>query len=349
MSEQPFVVCLGELMLRLKSPGFERLLQSPLLEASFGGAEANVATGLSIFGIKTRFVSAFPANSIGQAAISFLAQFGVDTSCIVKRDGRMGIYFIETGSGPRGSQVLYDRAGAVIAAIMPDAFDWDAIFAGARWFHVTGITPALSQSAADLAITAARLAKEKGLVVSCDLNYRAKLWKYGRPAPEVMRELIPFVDVIIANEEDIQMSLGITSDQAIGGELDAGKYDALAKQVIDEFPNVTTVAITLRESVSADNNTWSGACATKDESGEVTFYTSRKHALTDIVDRVGAGDAFGTGLIYAMLNDLTPKDALEFAVAASALKHTVPGDINRVTLDEVKKLAAGEGSGRVSR
>jgi 2-dehydro-3-deoxygluconokinase len=322
-------------------------LQSPKLEATFGGAESNVAISLALLGLKSQFLTALPTNPIGQAAISFLNSFNVDTSFIVRKEGRMGIYFVETGSGPRGSMVLYDRADSVIANISPDAFDWNAIFADSQWFHITGITPALSESGAELTKVAMKAAKNAGLKISCDLNYRGKLWKWGKPAAEVMRDLMEFTEIIIANEEDIQMSLGIKSEDTVkGGELDREKYCALANQVFEEFPNVNIVAITLRESFSADHNDWSAMLCVR---GEAECFFSRKYSLTDIVDRVGAGDSFGAGLIFGFINEMSYQESLEFAVAASALKHTIPGDINRVTLDEIKKVATGEGSGRVSR
>lgn len=345
--KQGKVVAFGEIMLRLNSPGRERLLQGPALEATFGGGEANVAISLSNFGIEAQYVTALPSNPIGDAAVRVLQSFNVNTSAIARRGDRVGIYFLETGSGPRASKVVYDRANSAMATCKPEDFKWDKIFAGACWFHVTGITPALSQSAADATAAALKIAKKAGLVTSCDLNYRAKLWKYGKAAPEVMRGLLPFVDVIIANEEDIQMSLGITLDQKIGGAaLSQEKYARLTLQVMNEFPNLELVAVTLRESYSADRNVWGAMIRLKDLAD---LFFSKKHDLTHIVDRVGGGDAFAAGLIYSLLKQMKPAEALEFAVAASALKHTFVGDINLATVDEVKALAAGEASGRVQR
>ncbi len=341
------VVALGEIMVRLKSPGNERLFQSPALEATFGGGEANVAISLANFGIEARFVTALPKNAIGDAAIAFLRSMNVDTSKIARQGKRVGTYYLEGGSGPRPSNVIYDREHSSISEAKPGDFDWDEVFAGAGWFHITGITPAISAACAVLSVAAAKAAKERGLTVSCDLNYRKNLWKYGKTAPEVMKQLIPHVDVIVANEEDIQNALGMQLDQKIGGvELSTKKYEALAKQVLDAFGNVELVAIVLRESYSADHNDWSAMCLSREE-GKARL--SRKYQLTDIVDRLGGGDAFAGGLIYALCKKMGVQDALEFAVAASALKHTIPGDSNRVSVEEVSKLVAGDASGRVQR
>ncbi len=345
--KQGKVVTFGEIMLRLNSPGRERLLQSPALEATFGGGEANVAISLANFGIETQYVTALPSNPIGDAAVRVLQSFNVNTSAITRRGDRVGIYYLETGSGPRASKVIYDRANSAMATCKPADFKWDKIFAGASWFHVTGITPALSQSAADATAAALKAAKKAGLVTSCDLNYRAKLWKYGKAAPDIMRDLVPLTDVVIANEEDIQMSLGIALDQKIGGAaLSQEKYAKLTLQVMHEFSNLELVAVTLRESLSADHNVWGAMYRLKDLPDPLF---SKKHDLTHIVDRVGGGDAFAAGLIYSYLKEMKPAEALEFAVAASALKHTFVGDFNLATVDEVKALAAGEASGRVQR
>jgi len=341
------VVTVGEIMLRLKSPGFERFLQSPQFEATWGGGEANVAESLATFGLNVRYITALPQNPLGDSCISFLRSFNIDTNYIARQGDRVGIYFLETGSGPRGSQVIYDRANSSISQVTKDAFDWSKIFIDAQWFHLTGITPAISQMAADLALYSLKTAKAAGLTTSCDLNYRKNLWKYGKIAPEIMNGLIPFVDIVIANEEDIQKSLDIKLEQQIGGaELDRTKYELLAKTVLDKFPNVKIVAITLRESFSADHNDWAAICIVR---GEKSAFLSRKYSLKNIVDRVGGGDAFGAGLIFGLIQKYSYQDALEFAVAASALKHTIPGDSNRVTLNEVKSLLAGDASGRVKR
>jgi len=335
----------GEIMLRLKSPDHERLFQSPALEATFGGGEANVAVSLANFGLDAGFVSVLPGNDIGEAALRELRRFGVDTSHVRRAGSRVGIYFLETGSNQRPSKVVYDRAHSAIAEARPGDFDWAAVFAGAKWFHITGITPALSQGAADLSIEACRAAKAAGLTVSCDFNYRGKLWKYGKSAPEVMTELVRHVDVGIANEEDCQKSLGIEVDVAVeSGELDTKKYEALTAKVLDTFPDMTAIAVTLRESHSADRNGWS-ACL-RDRDG---FRLSLRYEITDIVDRVGGGDSFASGLIYGLDAYDDRQQSLEFAVAASCLKHTIQGDFNRVSVAEVEHLMGGDASGRVQR
>jgi 2-dehydro-3-deoxygluconokinase len=340
----PRVVTFGEIMLRLKSPGNERLFQSPVLEATFGGGECNVAVSLANYGIPVAFVTAVPANNIGDAAVAEARSFGVDTSFIKRQGERLGTYYLETGSNQRASKVTYDRAYSSIATAKPGDFDWDEIFAGAEWFHITGITPALSQSAADLSLEAVKQARAKGLQVSCDYNYRKNLWKYGKQAPEVMKELVKYVTVGIANEEDCQKSLGITIDVDVhSGELDTEKYRQMAQRVLDEFPNLEKQAITLRESRSADVNGW-GACLHNGKE----FLTSRHYEITDIVDRVGGGDSFAGGLVYGLLT-YDDQKALEFATAASCLKHTISGDFNRVSVSEVEALMKGDASGRVQR
>ncbi|MBD3185228.1 sugar kinase [Candidatus Bathyarchaeota archaeon] len=341
------VVTLGEIMVRLKAPGHERLFQSPILEATFGGGEANVAISLANYGLNARFVTALPENQVGDSIINFLRSMNVDTSMILRQGNRSGIYFLEAGAGPRPSKVIYDRAHSAISEADPGDFNWDGIFESADWFHVTGITPALSASAAEVSARAMKEAKERNLTVSCDLNYRKKLWKYGKTAPETMGDLMPWIDVVIANEEDIQLSLGMELDQEIGSvELSREKYKHLAVKVLETHENVDTIAITLRESISADHNNWSAMCYSRDEN-KVRF--SRKYRLTDIVDRVGGGDSFCGGFIYGLCTEMPLQEALEFAVAASALKHTIPGDCNRVSVDEVNRLARGDASGRVQR
>lgn len=332
-------------MLRLKSPAHERFFQSPALEATFGGGEANVAVSLANYGLDAGFVTVLPDNDIGEAAIRELRKFGVDTSNIRRAGSRIGIYFLETGSNQRPSKVVYDRAGSSICEAGPGEFDWQSIFAGCKWFHITGITPALSQSAADLSLEACRAAKAAGLTVSCDFNFRGKLWKYGKTAPEVMTELVKFVDVGIANEEDCQKSLGISADVDVhSGELDTHKYEALTDKVLEAFPEMSVIAVTLRESHSADRNGWS-ACL-RDRDG---FLLSRKYEITDMVDRVGGGDSFASGLIYGLNAYEDRQQSLEFAVAASCLKHTIQGDFNRVSAAEVESLMGGDASGRVQR
>lgn len=344
------VVTLGEVMLRLKPPGFERFFQSPLLEATFGGGEANVAVSLAQLGQHAAFVTALPKGPLGDACVEQLRAKGVDTAGILRTGPRMGIYFLETGSDQRPSKVIYDRAGSSMASLSADALDFDRIFQGAGWFHITGITPALSECAAELSLAAAAAARERGLTVSCDYNYRSKLWKYGRPAPEVMGELVCLVDVGIANEEDCQRSLGISLDSGdweqdiASGQLHTARYEALCKKVFQAFPNLKVQTITLRESFSASHNGWS-ACLYDGEQ----FLLSARYDIPHIVDRVGSGDAFAAGLIYGLSNGMEHAAALEFAAAASCLKHTISGDFNLCTLEEVNRLAAGEGSGRVQR
>ncbi|HEY1205323.1 MAG: sugar kinase [Bryobacteraceae bacterium] len=339
-------VAFGEIMLRLAPPHLERLLDSPLLVATFGGGEANVAVSLANLGEPARFVTVLPpASPIAEAALRQLRGFGVDTSQIARGAGRVGIYFLETGANQRPSKVVYDRAGSSLALAAPGAIDWDAALEGADWFHVTGITPAIGQGAADLALEAAGKARAAGLTVSCDLNYRKNLWKYGKTAPEVMRQLFQLADVGIANEEDCQMALGIQAEVDVhSGKLDAAQYSRLTEKVMREFPNLKVMAVTLRESRSASHNGWS-ACLHDGKN----FLVSRHYEITHIVDRVGGGDAFAAGLIYGLKRLPNHHEALEFAVAASCLKHSLPGDYNRFSADEIKALMKGGGSGRVER
>ena len=338
-------ITLGEIMLRLKTPSHQRFFQSPAFEATFGGGEANVAMALANYGFDAAFVTALPDNDIGEACIREIRSFGVDTSLIRRSGARVGIYFLETGSNQRPSKVIYDREGSSIAQCGVGDFDWNRIYDGAKWLHITGITPALSQSAADLSLEAIKAAKEHGLTVSCDFNFRGKLWKYGKTAPEVMTDLVKYVDVGIANEEDCQKSLGIAADVDVeSGKLDTAKYEALSLRMMEIFPNLSVMAITLRESHSADRNGWS-ACL-RDENG---FHLSKHYELTHIVDRVGGGDSFASGLIAGLNLYSNREEALNFAVAASALKHSISGDFNRVSRNEVVKLMDGDGSGRVQR
>ncbi|MEX0787402.1 MAG: sugar kinase [Anaerolineales bacterium] len=336
------VVTFGEVMLRLKSSDHERLLQSPRLEATFGGGEANVAASLAAFGVTVDLVTALPDNAIGDACASWLRALGIGTSHVVRTGDRMGLYFLESGSNQRPSRVIYDRSRSAFAEAGPDSFDWPRILEGVEWFHVTGITPALSANTAALARTAMQTAKKMGLTVSCDYNYRKNLWKYGRSAPEVMAELVQNCDIGLANEEDCQKALGIDLPKGKPGE--AADYSLLAARVLETFPALRKQAITLRESYSADHNSWS-ACL----HDRVEFLRSARYEVTDIVDRVGTGDAFAAGLIYAWLAGLDDRPALEFAVAASCLKHTIPGDINRSTVREVEQLLREGGSGRIAR
>jgi 2-dehydro-3-deoxygluconokinase len=350
MSDNKRVVTFGEVMLRLKTPGQERFLQSPVFEATFGGGEANVAVSVACLGLDAAFVTVLPQNPIADACIADLRSKGVDTSLVIRDGERMGIYFLEAGANQRPSRVTYDRANSAIAAATPENLDWNHIFEGASWFHITGITPALSRCAADLSIKAVQVAKEKGLTVSCDYNFRKKLWKYGAQAPEVMSDLVRHVDVGIANEEDCQRSLGISVQESDwkreveSGELDRSKYQALCEKVLETFPNLKYQAITLRESFSADHNGWS-ACLHNGQK----FYLSPRYDITDIVDRVGGGDAFAAGMIYGLITGMDDEAALNFAVAASCLKHSIAGDKNLVSVDEVMRLAGGDASGRIQR
>jgi len=345
------VVTFGEVMLRLKPAGFERFLQSPVMEATFGGGEANVAISLAHFGVEVAYVTVLPDNPIADACVAELRRAGVDTSFVVRGGDRMGLYYLEAGANQRPSKVIYDRAGSAIATAKPGSLDWDRVFESASWFHITGITPAISQSAADLSLEALRKAKEKGLTVSCDYNYRKKLWRYGKPATEVMSEIVRFVDIGIANEEDCQRSLGISVESGTdwksdmqAGKLDIAKYRALSEKVLQTFPNLQKQAITLRESHSASHNSWSACLHNREE-----FLVSSRYDITHIVDRVGGGDAFAAGLIYTLLQGMDDGVALEFAVAASCLKHSIPGDYNRISVAEVENLMRGEASGRVQR
>lgn len=339
------VVTFGEIMLRLAPPGYERFLQSPQFIATFGGGEANVAVALGGFGTPARYVTVLPpSNPIVDAFIGELRRFAVDPF-IVRQKGRFGIYFVEPGANQRPSKVVYDRDYSAIALAKPGDIDWTAAFKGATWFHITGITPALSQSAADLAIESVQKAREQGLTVSCDLNYRKNLWKYGKAANDIMTELFRHVDIGIANEEDCQMSLGIQVDVDVhSGKLEREQYRKLTDAVLERYSSLKMIAITLRESKSASHNGWSACLNNRKD-----FLLSRHYEITHIVDRVGGGDCFAAGLIYGLLNLPSHQDALEFAVAASCLKHSIPGDFNRFTVEEVNALVKGGGSGRVQR
>ena len=318
------IITFGEIMLRLKSPAYERFFQSPSLEATFGGGEANVSVSLANYGLDTAFVTVLPKNDIGEACLRELRGFGVDTTKIVKKDGRMGIYFLETGAVQRPSKVIYDRAGSAICEAKPGDIDWNTVLEGATWFHFTGITPAISQGAADLTLEALKACQDRGIHVSCDLNYRKNLWKYGKRADEVMTELVRYVDTVIANEEDFQKALGLSAESAASveeGEINVDNYKAIAALAMKTYPNIKRVAITLRESKSANHNFWRACLYNGTE-----FFLSRRYSITDIVDRVGGGDSFGGGLIYGLNTYPDEQTALEFAVAASCLKHTIIGD-----------------------
>lgn len=336
-------VTFGELMLRLAPENYLRFVQSEKYEATFGGAEANVAVSLANYGLNAAFVTKLPAHEIGQAAVNSLRKFGVDTSYIIRGGERVGIYYCEKGASQRPSKVIYDRAHSAIAEAMPDEFDWDKIFDGAEWFHFTGITPALGGKTADICLEAVKKAREKGITVSCDLNFRKKLWSKEK-AGEVMGEICKYVDYCIANEEDAKDVFGIQAENSdiTGGKLDRDGYVDVAKKLTEKF-DFKGVAITLRESKNAFDNDWSGMFYTDKKA-----YFSKRYSL-HIVDRVGGGDSFGGGLIFSLLSGYEPQAAIDFAVAASCLKHSIEGDYNMVSLSEVLALAGGDGSGRVQR
>lgn len=337
------VVTFGELMLKLSPIAYGRLIQAHQLNVEYSGAEANVAVSLATFGVPTSFVSAVPNNVIGEAAMNALRHYGVDTSRVVKRDDRLGIYFAEKGASQRPSMVVYDRKGSAIACATDNNFDWDTIFADAEWFHFTGITPALSDSLAAICLEACRAAKAKGITISCDLNYRKKLWSREK-ACQVMTELCQYVDVCIANEEDAADVFGIKAGHSDvnKGEIDEQSYESVARQLQKKF-NFKYVAITLRESISASDNNWSAILFDGEK-----IYSSRKYAI-HLVDRIGGGDSFGAGLIYSLMNKYDCQHALEYAVAASCLKQTIEGDFNQVSVAEVESLINSKGTGRIQR
>ena len=343
------VVTFGEIMLRLATPDYLRFNQSNQLTATFGGGEANVAVSLANYGIEASFVSRLPQNDIARACVLDLRKYGVDTSSIVYGGERLGIYFLETGAVARASKVVYDRAHSSIADIKPGMINWKEVLKDAGWFHWTGITPALSQGAADACLEAIRTANEMGVTVSCDLNYRKNLWKYGKTASEVMPQLVEGCDVLLGNEEDAEKVFGIKPEgfdaSQTEGEVDAAEFESVCRQLQARFPRAKKVIITLRGSINANHNTWSGVLYDGKE-----LFTAPTYNITHIVDRVGGGDSFMGGLIYGLIS--YPEDsrkALHFAVTASCLKHTIYGDFNQVTVEEVENLMKGDGSGRVSR
>ena len=340
------VVTFGEIMMRLATKRFERFAQASEFEVTYGGGEANVAVSLANYGMDARFVTALPKNDLGQACLNAIRQWGVDTSYIVRQGSRLGIYFLENGAVQRGSKVVYDRADSAIAEVKPGDIDWDKTFEGADWFHWTGITPAISQGAADVCLEAIKAARAKGLTVSADLNYRKNLWKYGKKASEVMPDLVALCDVAIGNEEDAEKVFGISASGADveGGKVEADAYREVAEGLMAKFPNLKKVSITLRGSLSASHNTWSGILY---QGGEM--FVGPLYDITHIVDRVGGGDSFCGGLIFAMLDGREPQACIDFAVAASCLKHSIHGDFNAVSVSEVEALIKGGGSGRVQR
>jgi 2-dehydro-3-deoxygluconokinase len=341
------VVALGELLLRLKSPGYERLLQSAVLEATIGGAEANVVSALAADGIPSAFISAVPEGPLGDAALAELRRYGVDVSRVVRQRGRLGTYYLEAGAGQRPPRVIYDRADSTMAKVERSAFRWKESLAGARWLHVSGITPAISRSAAGVTLDAVRAARAAGIPVSVDFNHRAALWQWGKSPAEVMPEILAGATIAIAGREDIQKMLDLPlPGRSDGREPDLQAFEQLAGTVLERFPELESVVITLRESESASRNGWSALMRTR-----AGAYRSRRWEITDLVDRIGAGDAFSAGFIYGTLTygSGEPQRALEFATAASCLKHTIPGDVNRVRAAEVEALLAGDGTGRVQR
>jgi len=341
------VVTFGEIMMRLSPPGFLRFGQARSFDVIYGGGEANVAVSLANYGVPVDYVTRLPDNDLGAACVQFLRQHGVGVGKIVRGGPRLGIYFLEVGAVQRSSKVIYDRANSAIATIEPGMIDWESVFSGAGWFHWTGITPAISESLAEVCLEGVQTAKEMGLTVSCDLNYRSKLWKWGKQPGEVMPELVKYVDVAVGNEEDADKVLGIRAPETdvTSGVVKAERYRFVCEELAKRFPKLGTVAITLRGSLSASHNTWSGVLWHEGE-----FYAAPVYDITHIVDRVGGGDAFAGGLIYGLMTCGDDKQrALNFAVAASCLKHSVFGDFNMVTVPEVEKLIGGDVSGRVSR
>lgn len=343
------IVTFGEIMLRLATPGYLRFSQTNELSATFGGGEANVAVSLANYGMDAEFVTRLPENDIAAACVKDLHKHGVKTDHIVYGGDRMGIYFLETGAVARASKVVYDRAHSAISEIKPGMIDWEQVLAGADWFHWTGITPAISQGAADVCLEAIQTANRLGISISCDLNYRKNLWKYGKKASEVMPDLVAGCDIILGNEEDAEKVFGIKPEgfdvTATAGEVNAAEFESVCTQLMQRFPRARKVIITLRGSINANHNTWGGVLY----DGKQLFQSPR-YDITHIVDRVGGGDSFMGGLIYGLLT--YPQDdqqALNFAVAASCLKHTIYGDYNEVTVKEVENLMKGDGSGRVSR
>lgn len=340
------VITFGEVMMRLTTPGFSRFGQQNQFDINFGGGEANVCASLANYGMNPEFVSRLPENDIADACLNELRGLGVGTSNVIRGGERLGIYFVEKGAVARASKVIYDRAYSSFSTIESTMIDWKEVLKDAIWFHWSGITPAVSESAALSCLEAIRVANKLGVTVSCDLNYRAKMWKYGKSAIEVMPKLVAGCDVVLGNEEDAEMCLGIKPENTdiTKGEIDADAYSKVSQSIMDQFPRVKKVITTLRESISASHNNWSGVIWNGKE-----LLKSKSYQITHIVDRVGGGDSFMGGLIYGLTQLESEQEALEFAVAASALKHTVEGDYNRVTIEEVRKLMGGDASGRVSR
>jgi len=343
------VVTFGEIMLRLSPPGFLRFSQTNSFDVVYGGGESNVAVSLANYGVPVEFVTRLPKTDIGECALMEMRKRGVGTSHITYGGDRLGIYFLETGAVSRGSKVVYDRTNSAMAEIESGMIDWDQVFDGASWFHWTGITPAISKSAADVCLEAVKIASERGITISTDLNYRSKLWQYGGNREAIMTELTSYCDIILGNEEDAQMQFGIKPEgldiNTQGNEVKAEAFLSVCKQMMKKFPRAKKVIITLRGSISASHNSWAGVLYDGEK-----MYESIQYQITDIVDRVGAGDSFVGGLIYGLLNyPNEDQKALDFAVAASCLKHTIKGDANLVTIEEIEKLMNGDASGRVNR
>lgn len=339
-------VTFGEIMMRLSPPSYLRFGQARSLDVIYGGGEANVAVALANFGVPVDFCTRLPDNDLGEACMQFLRQYGVGVDKIVRGGDRLGIYFLEFGAAQRGSKVIYDRANSALATIEAGMVDWGTVFADAGWFHWTGITPAISAGAAAVCLEAVKAAKDMGLTVSCDLNYRKKLWKWGKQPGEVMAELVSYCDVAIGNEEDADKVFGIRAPDVdvTAARVGAGQYLHVCRELASRFPNLQSIGITLRGSISASHNTWSGVLW-----AGAAFYSAAKYDIVPIVDRVGGGDAFAAGLIYGLGRYEGHQQALDFAVAASCLKHSIVGDFNLVTVPEVEKLMGGDVSGRVSR
>ncbi len=341
------VICFGEIMMRLSPPGNLRFSQARNFDLIYGGGEANVAVSLAGFGLPVSYLTRLPDHDLGRACASFVAGYGVDVSHIVYGGERLGIYFLENGAMQRGSKVIYDRAGSSLATIQPGQIDWPRVLEGAGWFHWTGITPAISETAAQVCLEGVRTAGEMGLTISCDLNYRAKLWKWGKSASQVMPELVALSHIAVGNEEDADKVFGIKAPKTdiTSGRVEGENYKTVARELMERFPNLTGAAITLRGSLSASHNAWSGLYYDGQE-----YYLSPVHQLTHIVDRVGGGDAFAAGLIHGLIKHPDqPQRVIDFAVAASALKHSILGDFNLISVSEAEKLMVGDSSGRVSR
>jgi len=339
------VVTFGEIMIRLNPGGFKRFVQADSFDVSYGGAEASVAVSLANYGTSASFVTCLPPNELGQAAINYLRRYGVDTSHVILKGERIGIYFLEVGANQRPSKVIYDRAHSAVSEVKPGTIRWNELFSGTKWFHFTGITPAISQNAADVCLEAVKSAKEKGLTVSCDLNYRGKLWKYGKTAGQVMTGLMPYVDIAIGNEEDCEKVFGIKgADVKVAADVSSERYLAVVRELTKRFPNVKKVGITLRGSVSATHNTWSALLYDGKQ-----LYSTTKYDITNVIDRLGSGDAFTGALIHSLLTGKSDQAALDFATAASALKHSIPFDLNLVSEEEVVNLVREGGAGRVQR